>query len=773
MIAFHEEIEASVDSLSINDNEYKEIKPETKGNIDIGINIEGVEEKQQDEKQQQKEKEKRKEDCSVLVNKNPLDLAEIRSQISSFLEPKEALACSHVSTAWSTDFARQVWNTVDLKDRPQFKELDPKIIAKNGHFIRVIRNIKLRSELNLFRHPSVRNLRSLSIQVKDKRGFHQQTTQLIRRNLYTLLNLDISGDDSRDPQTAYALEDALFPPKSLYTPNLTKLSIRYMSMARQSLCNILAGCPDLKDIRIRACSFLESNEEGTSHLFKHQGITHLSASIEQVFTATTEQPDIVPLLIHFPNITTWEVWSSKNFLDDPTPETISAKVQQYCPHIRELHINDTASSIVNSLLVKTFQDLTAVRFHYRHITPAVVLGLLHHKNTLKSVLTFESDSPDNFYHLETVYREEDNFSDAWMIQLLLSSCPYITAVEVPVHEMDMDLVEHFPWICKGLTNLRMRVRGLNTEPMIMAVIKKWRRAAFERRNPGMVWTDDTELEAKPDQVSEVSVVEKAAESPETQASEAQQELEIVSVAETQQEPEVVPVSEVQESPVSEVQQESPVPEVQQEFEVVSLPEDQVVNASLAEEEETELQIPEENIEEHNAEAITIVAQQSEEVSTSGLTVEAQIKTTEDQEVHTGETTPTEYSEEQRTESTVEAQVAEERMPQAHTEEETQAHTAEETQAHTEDTQVNVEAQAQVHVEEAIVTEEEATVEVTVTEIRAELSQENQAQETQTEPVVETPKPVEIDEVFVDRVVAHLLQFEKLTQVWLGYKVWTV
>ncbi|KAF9975274.1 hypothetical protein BGZ65_008330, partial [Modicella reniformis] len=49
----------------------------------------------------------------------------------------------------------------------------------------------------------------------------------------------------------------------------------------------------------------------------------------------------------------------------------------------------------------------------------------------------------------------------------------------PTYEMDMDEAEKMPWVCKDLSDLRIRIRGLNTAVKIERAIRLW---LAERKN---------------------------------------------------------------------------------------------------------------------------------------------------------------------------------------------------------------------------------------------------------------------------------------------------
>ncbi|KAI1313004.1 hypothetical protein EDD11_002782 [Mortierella claussenii] len=404
--------------------------------------------------------------------KNPLDVPVIRRRLALFLDSNDAIACTQVCKTWSDDFAARVWHTIDVKEQTKIKELNRRIVAKNGHHIRVIKNIKKRSELGIFQHASVCNVESLTIRLKPKHGYQQQTADLIRQNICTLTKLDLSGDDSKDERTEFVLAEALSAPgaDSSTQSVLTKISLRYLRMSRDSFSILLSSCPQLEHLEVRYCTMTDNEN---AHLFHHQKLSYLFASIEQVFRSGPEQASSTPLLAHFPSLEAWETWSFEEVLEEPTIDTLRQSIQEHCPRLKKVYTSDSPGAMVHELLTKAFKQLEMVCFIYDSITPVVALGILHHQATLRTLRTYEPSTADWSYHADRVFPLSDNISDGWMVHLMLSRCPMLEIVDLPSHEMDLNMMDRFPWACENLQQLRIRIRGLDTKHLIKAVISKW------------------------------------------------------------------------------------------------------------------------------------------------------------------------------------------------------------------------------------------------------------------------------------------------------------
>ncbi|KAF9917047.1 hypothetical protein BX616_002069 [Lobosporangium transversale] len=423
------------------------------------------------------------------IYRNPLDTPEIRVRVVQYLSMEDIINCSQTCKAWNNEFAAHIWHTIDLKSQPKVKELHYKSVAKNGNHIRIIKNIRKRSELVIFQDPRINKLSQLTLRLKTRNGYHHQAAELIRRNLDTLETLDLSGDDTKDERTVFALSETLVPPSSACNYQLTSITLKYMSMTRESFSILLLCCPQLMDVDIRYCTF---SGDGGLELFQHERMSYLCASIEQVFKPIVDQTS-TPLLVHFPNLKTWETWSFEEPLEDPTAQTLKNAILEYCPNIQKLYTNDSSSSVMCELLTKAFQNLTSVRFIYGNITTAVVLGLLLHVNTLTTIQSYDPCDVVNWsYNADEALSISDGFNEGWMIHVLLSRCPHLSVVDLPTHEMDIDMVDRFPWACKDLKRLRVRIRGLDTKELIVAAIDKWRFEHRERQRSALASLTKTE-----------------------------------------------------------------------------------------------------------------------------------------------------------------------------------------------------------------------------------------------------------------------------------------
>ncbi|KAF9918989.1 hypothetical protein BX616_003239 [Lobosporangium transversale] len=409
--------------------------------------------------------------------------SEIRTLIHQALDLRSMINCSQVSKSWSAEFTPRIWNTINLSSQPRFSELPSNIIAKNGQHIRIVRTVRKKSEFELFRDPSIQNIEQ--IRVRPKPSCRQQTFQLIRRNSRTLLKLDIRMGKSIISHPDFALEDAFVSPDLDFMPRLTELRIQNLTMTRKALSTLLSRCPNLTYIDILSCA-IHGDGRSPGELYQHKGVIYLHASYHRVFNPDPDSPSdsdtaVVPLLAHFPKLEYWNVWAHNIQLKDSGVESIETAIKKYSPGVKKLTAYRATGSIVHDLLAKAFKNIESICFNYENLSTSGILGFLLHSSTLRTLRAIDPNFRDWSYDADRVIPVPDPLPNAWMIHMIFSRCAFLTSVDLPEHELDMDIIDIFPWACKDLARLRIRIKGLDTKELIMAMIRKWSRGVYIRR----------------------------------------------------------------------------------------------------------------------------------------------------------------------------------------------------------------------------------------------------------------------------------------------------
>ncbi|KAF9290548.1 hypothetical protein BGZ68_006784 [Mortierella alpina] len=451
---------------------------------------------------------------------NPLCLPEIRERIGRYLSIKDALSCVQVSKDWAKDFARPIWHTIHFEVQPQFVELDPAVIQKYCHHISVVTHFSNLTHLKPLQSPSQTGkfLTGLTVLSGTVNSDDQGTcNELIARNKSSLINVVLERKylSTDDEEEDYSLET--FSPVEALVPNptvvpaipsrLTTLKLQGYRVQRETLCMLLRGCPALETLNLLGTKIFQRLRNDTAKdEFQHTGIRYFAADAENLLlpvTATAAAADApanthVPvqsllqrtrpsLLAHFPALTTLGI--DANTESELQAPEFRSEVARWCPNVRGL---DSYGWILSILLVNDyFETIRAVSFNHAGIFAKLVLALLNHEDTLTSVSTHGNESWGSAVDETERGREEkdmiasaavaaapetftDLFADStWMVYMIPRQCPKIERMCFPEYMMDMDEIEKVPWVCEGLRDLRVRIRGLDTAEKIQAVLSTW------------------------------------------------------------------------------------------------------------------------------------------------------------------------------------------------------------------------------------------------------------------------------------------------------------
>ncbi|KAI1317004.1 hypothetical protein EDD11_009163 [Mortierella claussenii] len=469
-----------------------------------------------------------------------MDRPEIRKLLSKVLDMNSMVLCSQLNRAWNAECIPYIWNTIDLDQLNEFLELESHVIIKNGHFIREVSGLRKRSQLDLFDHFNstsgtvLKDLKGLKIRLRAKsRAFRQRALELVFKNMGTLKNLEIVAEHGFSPETHFDIMltelsfnknsinsrisdigDATIAATGDYTTaseiitgsiggswdfkQLTWMSLQQLAMSRATLSTLLRSCPLLEEFDIQQCNItiaygqvqtheqeekLQQATNVNSIISQSKSVTYLWASIEQVFNPEQLEeysPNVPSLLVHFPALKCWEVWSNRVMVRDPYPSIIRAEIANRCLQFEELSVDDTSSEITCDLFAGGVWNLKIAYFRYETLSPNVISSILVHQKTLTTLAAYRPLSGFSYQAAEIIPlpRQMEN---GWMVAMVLSRCPHLGIIRLPGHEVEMDFVDQFPWACTSLTELRIRIKGLDRKELIMAVIKRWGCEVVSRR----------------------------------------------------------------------------------------------------------------------------------------------------------------------------------------------------------------------------------------------------------------------------------------------------
>jgi len=411
---------------------------------------------------------------NIAFEQNPLQIPEIRARVSRFVSLKDAISCACVSKAWSKDFTWKIWYAVDFKIHNTLGGLDGDILIKHGHHIRKMDNIRTLSDLNAVVRPTINNIHFLKITCTTSARYRSLCMELIYNNNKTLraLTLDMDANSKKwDSSHRLISVDALVPCSS--ASQLVRISLHGVCFGRDSFARLLRNCPLLTCVDLQQDVALFSGP--SIDAFQHKGVVTLLAPIKQVFKPDPEsEPSSLgfSLLSHFPNLTDWHCYNLPSALFVPT-ERIKTEVTTCCPQLSMIDTWKSPQSIIYSLVADTFSDLEHISFAYSQLSLSIIVALLFHKATLIQISAFR-DNNQSDTETDEVLSEDDHFrASGRAVQLLPRSCPQLQLFRFECHEMDMDIVEEETWDCRGLQEIRVRIRGLDTKEKIDSTMRLW------------------------------------------------------------------------------------------------------------------------------------------------------------------------------------------------------------------------------------------------------------------------------------------------------------
>ncbi|KAF9086881.1 hypothetical protein BGX27_003087 [Mortierella sp. AM989] len=426
-----------------------------------------------------------------MTTNSPFDIPEVRAHLCLFLSINDVISCSLVCKSWCPEFTRKLWHCINLNKHGSFLEQNPKLISKHGQHIRDVEGFLSQSRLPLMQEPSIKNLRSLAARFSTKPPtFSTKVIDLIRQHKNKLRMLKLEGIDF--PSMFFLNSEfvkVLTPKTSPFAIGLTRLSLDYLSMAQETFSLLLSACPLLNRVSILRCEFHKnSNDEP----FKHYRVTRLYASMARF--GPDEQSSSI--LKHFPNIRRLDLQIDCTRLTDINVDAFVETLKKHCPKMVEISTRTNSYSsiqVIHTLLKKALISIPIALFSCKSINHKVVLGLLSYKNSLKYLEIHDNNDEEvRKKGNDSALIWDDEFSlsrHSWTIPVLIMNCPNLEVLIIPSFQMDMEVVEELPWVCKNLRELRIRILGLITESLILEPMEKWLEGQIARKQRRFSVTD--------------------------------------------------------------------------------------------------------------------------------------------------------------------------------------------------------------------------------------------------------------------------------------------
>ncbi|KAG0203759.1 hypothetical protein BGX28_004075 [Mortierella sp. GBA30] len=377
-----------------------------------------------------------------------------------------------------------IWHTIDFKVHKRFVNASNETIEKYGHLIRVVDHIQEPSQLNSLQQCATTDrLSSFTAYTCQDPQLLADCFDIISNNNSRLTTIKLnhnSADANYCGSRIRVPVDAHITKLIGSTSKLSHLQLRGYILARASLSTLLRGCPALKSVDLEDTHLISGRD--VIDMYKHSGVTHLSMRTVDLAKDDSEgqvdqvQAQSQTIVAHFPNLValTLQLRGRNKRVTFPM-RAIKEAQGAWNAESKSLETDFLPESVTEELLVQVPGDLTKVLLNYHAVTSSVILAILAYRNILTAILT--SIPHSGFYEDEdTVPMVNDHFQgSSWMIQALPRQCPKLETLELPEHEMDMDEVEAGEWACKDLTELRVRIKGLDTAEKIDGALARWNR----------------------------------------------------------------------------------------------------------------------------------------------------------------------------------------------------------------------------------------------------------------------------------------------------------
>ncbi|KAF9328026.1 hypothetical protein BGZ91_001183 [Linnemannia elongata] len=363
----------------------------------------------------------------------PFDIPELVRRISLFVSVKDALSCALVAKSWSDHFLSVIWFHIDFNAQLRFATLPLDVVAKHGRHIRIVEDARSFRRVSVLANASVARLRELHIETTGSARQHVHAYEVVSRNIRSLeiIHLFAVSDpddmDKHESSVHYVSVPALVPFFGASEGIASKLKILRLS----ELC------------------------------LTHDGLVAILQASPQLYELALGGTEI----------------------DDPDLTIPTAKIKEdiarYCPYLTAFEL-EQPSTPLSCFCMHIGRNISELTFDYEHISLEGITAILLHQATLRQLMVF-GGSPDVDLEADEVLAVSRHFQEfSQLLQLIPRGCPHLETFDLALHEMDMDEVEMGEWTCKGLTTLRIRVKGLDTKETIQKAIVLWR-AGCKRR----------------------------------------------------------------------------------------------------------------------------------------------------------------------------------------------------------------------------------------------------------------------------------------------------
>ncbi|KAG0367591.1 hypothetical protein BGX24_003164 [Mortierella sp. AD032] len=412
------------------------------------------------------------------VEKNPLNLPEIRTRISLFLDPKDCLSCMRVSRDWFEDFVRPVWHTIDFDKDRRFNNIEPKVLEKYGGLIKRTLNISTFEHVLSLQHPKVDSIHALTIVFIGDWHFRELIADLIRRCRDRIIDLamlclpceaDTVVEQREHAHSYIHLSILMTTSMPSNSSNLSRgnclesLKLSRSCITREGFSALLQSSPVLRRLELFQVVVLRHNP--AFEILQSSSVTYLHAPLGETLMPDPALPNSPSLLVHFPLLKKWHM-ASLHRPTNWTNDAVRSEISSHCPLLTNIMFGKHGTEGLDHLLLNCTQNLKSCSFTAQQLNIWTAFACISHLQTLTSITLMDN------------LQQQDSPEMKW-VYFLPKLCLNLKVLSMEGLTLDIKMVEDQPWTCLGLQELRVRFKGLESKEEIDRSITQvcaWRRA---------------------------------------------------------------------------------------------------------------------------------------------------------------------------------------------------------------------------------------------------------------------------------------------------------
>ena len=245
---------------------------------------------------------------------------------------------------------------------------------------------------------------------------------------------------------------------------LVRLCITNLAMTRDAFASLLQLCPALRLLEVQRTSIYSYSS--CPEPYRHTGLVHLNAPLEQIFQPDPDSSTNLPILVHFPRLKRIST-ALADALPSVSFDAMKDQFAKFCPSLGEVVLITTPST-TTALLTRTFRSLTMISICAEKMSIDVITAMLVHQETLSRVIAAVHHQSDRDSELEG-----EPTVPGWALQLIPQTCSRLTRLYFRSFTLDMEEIERTTWSCTQLEELHVQIRGLDTKEKIDRAMRLW------------------------------------------------------------------------------------------------------------------------------------------------------------------------------------------------------------------------------------------------------------------------------------------------------------